>query len=125
MTKRKNYVYQNVSVSRAVDGDTIYINIVNTHDEGFGIINESRLQQDFRIMNLDTPEITKPGTSAAEIQHGQEAKRFAEGLLSQPFVLTSFKGDRYGRYLAKIKLYNGKDFAEEMIKAGFQKRENY
>ncbi len=124
-TKRKSYVYSDVFANRVVDGDTLYINIINTHDEGFGIISETRLQQDFRIMNLDAPEITKPGTSKAEVQHGQEAKKFAESLLSQPFVLTSFKGDRYGRYLAKIKLSDGKDFAEEMIKAGFQKRDAY
>ena len=119
--KRKNYIYPGVTVINVVDGDTF--DAIIKVDVGFGI--ETALTDRFRVMLFDSPEIFHP-VNDAELQHGKLAKSFAQYLLiGNPVTIQSYKGEKYGRYLAKITLHDGRDFAEAMIEKGFQKKKSY
>lgn len=127
-TKRKNYIYEGCSVQNMVDGDTFdcIINIETDIDLGFAVYvkHQAFLPQRIRVMDLDTPETFHP-RNKAELEHGLAAKKRGAELLSQPFTAQTFKGDEYGRYLGKMTLADGRDYATVMKAEGFQKRENY
>lgn len=111
------FTYRGI-VKRVVDGDTVDAQL----DLGFGIL----MNQRFRIMDIDTPEIYRP-KSEAERKHGQDASDRANELLIGHLLI--FKSTKvpgiYGRYGASITLPDGKDYAEQMISEGFQKKESY
>lgn len=115
------YTYKG-EVFNVVDGDTVDAKL----DLGFGIT----MNQRFRIIDLDTPEIFRP-RNEAEKQHGREAKLRAQDLLQHGPVSynlifhTSKKPGIYGRYAAKITLADDRDFAEVMVSEGYSKKESY
>ncbi len=89
------------------DGDTCRADI----DCGFGVTLKN---QQLRIHGIDTPEMP---TDA-----GAAARDFARTLMPPCLIVTlqTFKDarEKYGRYLAKITLPDGSDFASAMIAAG-------
>ena len=89
------------------DGDTCRADI----DLGFGVVLKN---QQLRIHGIDTPEI---GDDA-----GYAARDFARALMPACLIVTiqTFKDskEKYGRYLAKITLPDGSDFASAMVAAG-------
>lgn len=92
------------------DGDTFRADL----DLGFGLCC---LNQPIRVYGIDAP---KKETAA-----GQLACEFAATLIQPglPVVLTTFrdKKEKYGRYLGKITLPDGSDFAAAMLAAGHAK----
>ena len=97
------------TVIRVVDGDTIHA-MLNGVDE------------DVRIIGLDSPETSKPGTPVECF--AREATAAAKKLLKKgdPILLqpdpTQDKRDRYDRLLAHVFLADGTLFAETMIRQG-------
>jgi len=115
------YLYR-ARVERVIDGDTFEA----TLDLGFGIFST----QIFRVSNLDTPEIYKP-RNEAEKEHGLQAMKKAIELLKFPdkdfhLLIKSEKRPKiYGRYSAIIRLTDNRDYAEEMHRLGFNKKDHY
>ena len=92
------------------DGDTFRADI----DLGFGLWTAN---QPIRVYGINAPEKNTP--------EGQSAKEFAATLIQPglPVTLTTFKDkkEKYGRYLGKITLPDGSDFAAAMLAAGHAK----
>jgi len=107
-------------VIRIVDGDTMDVDI----DLGFDIHTHTRV----RVLDLDTPETWRP-ISMDEREHGMQAKAEARRLLfGKELTVETSKGKgkgKYGRWLVKIILPNGWDYAEYMNLNGFAKRKSY
>ena len=92
------------------DGDTCRADI----DLGFGVVLKN---QSLRVHGIDAPEIGTDG--------GGKAREFARTLMPATLVvrIQTFKDakEKYGRYLAKITLPDGSDFASTMIAEGHGK----
>ena len=97
------------TVIRVVDGDTIHARL-------------NGVDEDVRIIGLDSPETSKPGTPVECF--AREATAAAKRLLKpgDPILLqpdpTQDKRDRYDRLLAHVFLADGTLFAETMIRQG-------
>lgn len=110
------------TVIKVVDGDTVYINV----DLGFDISAKVKV----RFKGIDTPEIYSPSCEA-ELIHGRAAKQFVWDRVADKRVTFTTHKDRtgkYGRYIADIAYEeNGelKLLTDELIKAGFEKKEKY
>lgn len=113
----KNYDYNDIMVSRAVDGDTLKLE------------NGERV----RLIGIDTPEThespklyrdaRKSGQDAAVIQAlGKKSAVFAKKLVEGKRVRLEFdveKNDRYGRLLAYVFLKDGTFVNAEIVKQGY------
>lgn len=91
-------------VDEVTDGDTVVCHIFwRPDDEGHGI------------------NVRVDGINAIEIRDrfGGEARDFARSLLpaGTPVTLISRKREKYGRFLARIILPDGRDFGGEMLVA--------
>lgn len=98
------------------DGDTVVIDI----DLGFAIT----VRQTVRTQGINCPEIHS--TDADEKKRGFAALARATQLAppGSPVAVASLKpggGDKYGRYLAKITLADGRDYDTVMIGEGLAK----
>lgn len=88
---------------RVIDGDTVRLDM----DLGQHI----HKTDNYRLLGIDTPEMS---TDA-----GKEAKRALELLLDEwGGECETFKADKYGRYLVKLTLQDGRDVAETLIAMG-------
>lgn len=101
---------------KVVDGDTMDV----TLNMGLGVLMNVRL----RVHDYDAPETWRPSTSAEEA-HGEEATAYAKELLAQPFQVVSYGWAVYNRVEAQLLLPDGSYFAEKMIEAGYEKRDDY
>lgn len=103
------YEYK-ASVVRVVDGDTIDADV----DLGFYCTMRLRL----RILGVDTPELNSK--DPAEREKALKAKQFVEdALLPIPGILIkTSKADSFGRWLATVTYYGGKNLAEELLANG-------
>lgn len=96
----------NAEVTNVVDGDTFDA----TLDLGFGASLKVRL----RVLRINAPEMH--GASAAA---GAAALEYARSLLSSgPVVVTTHETDHFGRWLADVRLADGRDFGGAMVTAG-------
>jgi len=113
------YEYR-ATVVRVVDGDTVYV----TADLGFDI----SFVIDLRLLDFDAPEIFHYSCQA-ELDHGERAKALANRLLpvGETVTINTQKDHtgKYGRYLARITLPDGRDFVTVMRQHGMQKRASY
>ena len=110
------YTY-NAKVIRVIDGDTFECQI----DVGFSITITAKL----RLAEIDTPESWRP-INEAERAHGNEAKTFVEDLiLNKQVVIATEKTGKYGRYIAYVRLPDGRDLTTLLIESGFEKRTVY
>jgi len=65
-----------------------------------------------RLQGIDAPEIGQA--------YGRAAKKYASGLAYRKYVKVHEMGtDRYGRTLGDLTLPGGRDFSEEMLRAGY------
>jgi micrococcal nuclease len=100
-------MFEYCAIIRSVyDGDTLRADI----DLGFGIW---QMNQPIRIYGIDTPELSS--------SEGRMARDYAKALLEgKTVVMTTLKDkkEKYGRYLAKIAMPNGEDYATLMIALG-------
>ena len=98
------------TVIRVVDGDTIHARLKG-------------VDEDVRIIGMDSPEIDKPDTPVECF--AREASAAAKRLLKPGDRITlqadptQDKRDRYGRLLAHVFLADGRLFAETMIRHGW------
>jgi micrococcal nuclease len=80
------------SLVRVVDGDTVWLDV----DLGFKI----HVTLDFRLLGINAPEMV--GSSRVE---GLKSKEALEKMLSLgPLTIYTEKSDKYGRWLATIKV---------------------
>lgn len=86
-----NYVYR-ATVRRWVDGDTVDLSV----DLGFTV----RVDQRFRLLGIDTPEVNRKASREA----GNAATAFAEALapVGSTVFIQSHKTGKFGRWLATI-----------------------
>lgn len=108
----EKYNNKTFTVVKAVDGDTIDINIPD------GRYEHTRI----RLLGVDTPETKKPDTPV--MYYGPEASEFTkEKTLGRKVTVImdprSKPRDKYGRLLAHIKLDNGSILNEQLILNGF------
>jgi endonuclease YncB( thermonuclease family) len=115
------YIYDQVSLLNIVDGDTIDTTI--TVDIGFNTKTSTTVR--IRVHAFDAPESYRPKT-AAEKQHGEEAKAYATSLLKGGVkALHTYKEAAYDRWEADVILPDGTNFATRMREAGMEKRKEY
>ena len=106
------YTYRVIKIDRVIDGDTVDAIL----DLGFDITIKQRL----RIIGIDTPELRS--RDVEERLKARAAKDFAEKWLTTngPFVVTTFKGDKYGRMLGDFRTEHGSEsFAEAILSSGY------
>lgn len=98
MHPEKNYYKYNCKLVKVIDGDTIDVIV----DLGFHISNLQRL----RLRGIDTPEINAADQEVKE--KALQAKNRVIELFKDVdvFQITSFKSDKFGRYLADVYLPN-------------------
>ncbi len=100
------YTYK-ATVSRVVDGDTIYVDV----DLGFFL----RQMMKVRLRGVNTPEIR-----GKERPEGLKAKQFViDSLADCPVVvIKTDKIGKYGRYVADVWFLPGSDDAGEILAKG-------
>jgi micrococcal nuclease len=111
MAKKKYnpYIYRNFTVIRAVDGDTVELEV----DVGF----RSRYRDNFRLMGIDTPERGHEGFTEATERLTALLEQYAGQL-----ELEVTKRDKYGRYLGEIRVAEtGFSINQQMIIEGHAK----
>lgn len=92
MATKNKYQYE-ATITNVVDGDTVDALV----DLGFNITSKMRI----RIYGVDTKEINSKYTE--EREQAMKAKTFVTlFLLNRKVLLTTYKPDKYGRYLAEI-----------------------
>ena len=99
-------------VIKAVDGDTIDINMPD------GKFKDTRI----RLLGVDTPETKDPRMGV--MYFGPEASKFTtDTVLGQPVTVVMDKfskpRDKYNRLLAFVRLADGRILNEELISQGF------
>lgn len=104
------------TVVKAVDGDTIKVNIADWPAPFTPI--------DIRIKGVDTPEHVKPpAKKLCEVKKGVAAMLFARTLVAagDHVTITWLVGDhdKYGRLLGAVTLPDGSDWGTKMIAGGY------
>lgn len=85
---RAQFRYENVSLVRVVDGDTVRLQI----EIEPGLV---RASQSCRLLRVDAPELFQPG--------GKEAKAALENFLAGKKLAVQVKGrDAFGRFLVEL-----------------------
>jgi len=113
----KTYIYEDVLVTKVVDGDTFHGEI----DFGFNI----RGTFIFRLKGIDTPE-TWHTSCEAELNHGIAATNFVKNLIEGKKVkIKTYKIQIYARYGCDVFLENGQNLVELLKENGFEKKQNY
>jgi endonuclease YncB( thermonuclease family) len=96
------------TVVRVIDGDTVVLRLTKTfeltQDVGFHVkatvVHTATIEQTFRLLGIDTPEMVGATRPA-----GLTAKAALTLLLQdRPLRVTSYKGDKYGRWLCTIEV---------------------
>ncbi|MBI3362048.1 MAG: thermonuclease family protein [Chloroflexi bacterium] len=100
------YSYK-AKVARVVDGDTLYLDI----DLGLTV----RTITDVRLVGVNTPEVVGQDKEA-----GLKAKAYVEQALpaGSTVYVTTYKAEKYGRYLADIWYLPGVADLERIKKEG-------
>lgn len=111
-------VYQG-RIMNWLDGDTCQVQVdLSNADLGFHVT----LYRTVRVFGMNAPEIHSK--DAQEKARGLAAKAAAEAMAPIGSRVSAQSGkehgqDKYGRWLARITLESGKDFATAMIASGF------
>ncbi len=92
------------TVVRVVDGDTMYIDI----DLGFFI----RMTVSVRLMGINTPELKGATREAGLASKAYVANALPVGSL---VVVTTYKAEKYGRYLADVYYRTGAKNRDEIL----------
>lgn len=101
--------FEDVSVASIYDGDTFKINL----NCSLAVYCE---KVPVRVLGVDTPEIK--GKTEREKKLAQEAKAFTKDFLAQgPISLSNCTRDKYFRLLCDVTNGQGKNLAQELIKA--------
>lgn len=102
------------TVSKIVDGDTMYVTDINL---GFGVVNRGDTGRGIclRLNGVDTPESRT--RDLEEKRYGLAAKAFVQAFspVGTEVTLRTYKKGKYGRWLADIKV-GSKWLCKELIK---------
>ena len=102
------------TVSKLVDGDTMYVTDINL---GFGVVNRGDTGRGIclRLNGVDTPESRT--RDLEEKRYGLAAKAFVQAFspVGTEVTLRTYKKGKYGRWLADIKV-GSKWLCKELIK---------
>lgn len=105
------YIYSAL-VTNVVDGDTIDATV----DLGFHMQATLR----FRLLGIDTPELRS--SDILERVEAKSAKDYViETCLNKKVYIQSYKGDKYGRWLAIVILEDGTTLNSLLLENGFAK----
>jgi micrococcal nuclease len=104
-------MYQyNATLLNIVDGDTVDMDV----DMGFNV----RIKQRMRFYGIDTPELNSndPVIRASAVK----AKDFVAShvKVGQSYMIETFKNDKYGRLLVKIRITPASTLNEILVGAG-------
>ena len=104
------------TVSKIVDGDTLYVNV----DLGFGLhhCGDTGRGVCLRLNGIDTPESTnRKGRDPKEKKYGLAAKEFVKAFcpVGSKVTLRTYEKGKYGRWLADIKV-GSKWLCKELLK---------
>ncbi len=115
MAKRNPFVYNNVTLVRVVDGDTVRLRV----DLGFHLFFEDN----FRLADIDTPEVR-----GAEKAKGLVAKGALETMIAEEcengegIKIQTYKEGKFGRWLTTlISRKTGDTLNQRMITEGYAK----
>lgn len=115
MAKRNPFVYNNVTLVRVVDGDTVRLRV----DLGFHLFFEDN----FRLADIDTPEVR-----GAEKAQGLVAKGALETMIAEEcehgdgIKIQTYKEGKFGRWLTTlISRKTGDTLNQRMITEGYAK----
>lgn len=116
------YEYDNCSLVRVVDGDTVILKLRKEYkiDFGFGIIDTlvKETSQSFRLIRINAPELKGETKAAAEAARMELTSLLLKGRIR----VVSIKPDKYsGRYDAEIYVTeNDKEFNvnDRMVELG-------
>lgn len=100
---------------RWVDGDTDWMWVEKEIDNGFRVITKSRHLLEFRMWGCDTPERGKANYAAATARSEQLCP------VGVPCQVQTYKPrpeDKYGRWLVRILLPDGRWLDEVLIAEG-------
>ena len=101
--------FEDVSIASVYDGDTFKINL----NCSMAVYCE---KVPVRVLGVDTPEIK--GKTEREKKLAKEAKAFTKDFLAQgPISLSNCGRDKYFRLLCDVTNGQGKNLAQELIKA--------
>ena len=101
--------FEDVSIASVYDGDTFKINL----NCSMAVYCE---KVPVRVLGVDTPEIK--GKTEREKKLAQQAKAFTKNFLAQgPVSLSNCGRDKYFRLLCDVTNGQGKNLAQELIKA--------
>ena len=101
--------FEDVSIASVYDGDTFKINL----NCSMAVYCE---KVPVRVLGVDTPEIK--GKTEREKKLAQQAKTFTKNFLAQgPISLSNCGRDKYFRLLCDVTNGQGKNLAQELIKA--------
>ena len=101
-------------IIRVYDGDTFYCNVSQWPDilgENIGI----------RINGIDTPEMRGSPPEIKALANLAKAIVYDRLTTAETVILKNIKRGKYFRVVADVE-YDGKDLAEELIKAGLAKK---
>lgn len=109
MDKDTLYFYK-AKITRIIDGDTVDAVV----DLGFHIQANLR----FRLADIDTPELR----IKEQYEDAVKAKKYLEdNILGGEYIIASYKGDKYGRWLATIYLDDGSTINNRLLEEGLAK----
>lgn len=105
------------TVSKIVDGDTMYVTDINL---GFGLVHRGDTGRGItlRIFGIDCPEATnRKGRDPKEKKYGLAAKEFVKAFspVGTKVTLRTYERDKFGRWLADIKV-GAKWLSKELLK---------
>lgn len=117
------------TVVRVIDGDTVVLRVEKRYelavDFGFyirdTIVSAKHAEMSFRLAGINAPETT--GVDATTKARGLASKMELERLLSLgPIVATTYKPDKYGRWLVQLQVQEGPlsiNVNQALIEGGF------
>lgn len=102
-----DYIYDDCTCMRVIDGHTIDVDIRKKYDLGFKMVVEGQTSQRLRLYGVDTPELRpRSGTEeerVAEKTAAKKAKAHVVDLVEGKTVrIQTYKADVFGRYLADV-----------------------
>lgn len=112
-----DYIFANVAVLGAFDGDTVYLDIdVGFHQHRDSRNLDGRTTTSYRLLDIDAPELRPLITRQA----ATEARDYLLGLIAgrRLIVQTLQDPDNFGRYLIHVWLPDGTSVNRAMIDSG-------
>lgn len=110
----RQWDYQIVDLTRAVDGDTFDLTLSKRMDFGFRLIEDKFWTTRFRLLDIDTWETNQAGGAAAT----NFAERWIEEALADEVLRgQTHKTDHFGRWLIDLYRSDSGEHLEDALRA--------